>query len=152
MNSQLHFLKPRITEKSYGLANQQVYTVDVPKNLNKITIKQIIERDYSVDVLSVNTLNISGKAKRTISKKGRRVAKGKSNDYKKAYVILKSGQSLPFFEEVEEEQAKEAKIVKEVEKQASKVEAKATSKRRLPTLRRANKAPSQTRSNLGGGK
>jgi ribosomal protein L23 len=53
-----------------------------------------------------------GKAKRTV-RKGGRPAQGRESDFKKAYVTLKEGDSIPLFaageEEVKEEKPKAAK-------------------------------------------
>ena len=77
--------KPVISEKSYGLAEQQKYTFVVSPNANKTEIKIAIEKIFGVQVVSVNTLNRPGKRKRT------KFGYGKRKDTKRAIVTLKSG-------------------------------------------------------------
>jgi len=113
-------LIPRLSEKTYGLSNNRVYIVDVNKSSNKITIKKAIESQFDVVVSKVNIANIGGKAKRNISKNGRRVSPGKDIDIKKAYVTLAEGSSLPFFNAIEEEEKKSEKIQQEIDKQQDK--------------------------------
>lgn len=126
-------LQPRLSEKTYGLSStkNQVYVFDIAKSLNKHSVAKAVETQFGVSVKSVNILNQKGKAKRTIAKQGRKVYSGHEADSKKAYVTLKAGDSLPFFEAIEEEEAKseatQAKMEKAMEKQEakeSKVEAK----------------------------
>jgi len=119
-------LNPRLSEKTYSLSENRVYVVEVPKNVNKHTVKRSIEEQFEVEVEKVNTTNISGKTKRVMSITGKRYLNrdGKRKDIKKAYVTLKKGSSLPFFTAIEEEEQKEVetqkKIDKAIEKQTSK--------------------------------
>jgi len=55
---------------------------------------QAIEALFQVKVLEVNTLNIRGKKKRV------RMREGKKPDWKKAYVTLREGDTITFFEGV----------------------------------------------------
>jgi large subunit ribosomal protein L23 len=118
-------LKPRMSEKAYGVSQERnVYIFDVPTNANKQTVSQAVQAQFEVGVASVRIMNSKGKAKRTIASKGRKVYKGRNNSVKKAYVTLKSGQSLPFFAAVEEAEEKEKvtqeKVTKAIEKQTAK--------------------------------
>ena len=126
MSNQAHNPKslnvlPRLSEKGYTLSHDNVYVVDVDSTLNKSDVKRAIESQFAVKVVKINILNAKGKAKRTISKQGRKVAYGRDVDVKKAYVSLAEGNSLPFFEAIEEEEKKaeevQAKVAKEIEKQ-----------------------------------
>jgi large subunit ribosomal protein L23 len=101
---------PRVSEKSYALAtNSNVYVFNVPKDCNKIEVKKAIEGLYSVTVTTVNIMNTKGKVKRTV-KKGGRQTNGRRSDYRKAYVTLKKGQSIPIFAtEEKEKQPKKGK-------------------------------------------
>lgn len=134
-------LKPRLNEKTYALASKQVYVFEVERGVNKHTIARAVEVQFDVKVLEVNTVNVKGKAKRIISLTGKRMvnAEGKRPDFKKAYVTLAEGQSLPFFDAIEEadekEQAAQEKIDKAAAKQADK-DAKPPARR---GLRRAKK-------------
>lgn len=131
-------LRPRLSEKTYGLSESRVYVVEVPKDVNKHTVVRAVEAQFEVKVTKVNIVNVKGKAKRVISLTGKRMmnAEGKRADIKKAYVTLAEGHSLPFFAAVEEEEQKEQKIQEKVEKAVAKQAAKADKKPRLGGLRR----------------
>ena len=127
-------LKPRLSEKAYALSTAQVvYVFDIPLKLTKQGIVKAIQDQFSVTVVKVNVLKSKPKAKRSILKKGRLVRPGHNQAYKKSYVTLKAGESLPFFAAAEEAAAKQeetqAKVEKVLEKQASK--AKPTARRGL---------------------
>lgn len=118
-------LKPRMSEKAYGLSQtRNVYIIDVPSELNKQAVAQAVKAQFEVTVASVRIVNAKGKSKRTIAKKGRVIHKGHNVDVKKAYVTLAEGNSLPFFAAVEEAEEKEKvtqeKVDKAIEKQAEK--------------------------------
>ncbi len=78
-------IKPVISEKSYSLIDEGKYTFEVEPTANKTEIKQAIEFVFDVKVASINTLNRSGKTRRT------RFGMGKRKDTKRAIVTLKSG-------------------------------------------------------------
>ncbi|CAM3194014.1 MULTISPECIES: 50S ribosomal protein L23 [Actinomycetes] len=75
-------LAPVISEKSYGLIEDNVYTFFVHPESNKTQIKIAIEEIFGVQVSSVNTANRQGKRKRT------RFGYGKRKDTKRAIVTL----------------------------------------------------------------
>ncbi|MCU1416201.1 MAG: ribosomal protein [Schumannella sp.] len=77
-------LKPVVSEKSYGLIDDGKYTFEVDPRSNKTEIKLAIEKIFNVKVASVNTLNRTGKLRRT------RFGIGKRKDTKRAIVTLKS--------------------------------------------------------------
>jgi large subunit ribosomal protein L23 len=82
-----------LTEKSRVLqegGNQVVFEVD--RRANKIEIRNAVQSLFKVTVTDVNTLVIRGKMRRM----GRGVAK--TQNWKKAIVTLKSGDSIKFFE------------------------------------------------------
>jgi large subunit ribosomal protein L23 len=117
-------LRPRLSEKTFGLAKTNtVYVFDVPGDANKLTVAAAVAAQFEVTVVNVNMANVKGKAKRTIRKGGRAVS-GQQSDRKKAYVTLKEGDSLPFFETEDDKKDKKAdkKAVKsdEAEKPAKK--------------------------------
>ena len=58
-------IAPVVSEKSYGLMEQNVYTFFVNREANKTQIKIAIEQIFDVKVASVNTINREGKRKRT---------------------------------------------------------------------------------------
>lgn len=115
-------LKPRLNEKTYGLAESRVYVFDVDRSVNKHTIARAVETQFAVNVMAVNTTNIPGKSKRIISLTGKRVknTEGSRGDFKKAYVTLAEGQGLPFFKAIEEEEQKEQAVQEKVDKAAAK--------------------------------
>ena len=57
-------IKPVVSEKSYGLQDNGVYTFIVAPNATKPEIRDAVEKIFNVTVLKVNTLNRPGKRKR----------------------------------------------------------------------------------------
>ena len=111
-------LRPRLSEKTFGLANTNtVYVFDVPASANKQTVAAAVAAQFEVTVVNVNMTNVKGKAKRTVRKGGRAVS-GQQSDRKKAYVTLKEGEKLPFFDTPEDKKDKKA------DKKAAKKEEK----------------------------
>ena len=84
-------LAPVISEKSYGLLDENKYTFIVRPDANKTQIKIAVEQVFNVRVLDVNTLNRQGKRKRTRSGFGRR------KDTKRAIVSLAPGDRIEIF-------------------------------------------------------
>ena len=78
-------LSPVISEKSYALIEDNVYTYIVHPDSNKTQIKIAVERIFKVKVASVNTANRQGKRKRT------RTGFGKRKGTKRAIVTLAPG-------------------------------------------------------------
>lgn len=98
--------KAIVSEKSFRDASNSKYTFVVSKEMTKESIKNAIERIYSVTVLHVNAFNVIGKVKR--NKKG----SGKRSDFKKAIVTLAKKDSINLFD-VEGDKADEKKSKKE---------------------------------------
>ena len=97
MNPTVLKIIPKVSEKTYDLSEKRnTYVFNVPKNLNKISISRAIEAQYKVSVVSVNTLVAKGKPKKTYRKNGQKVV-GLRSDSKKAYVLLKKGDSIGAF-------------------------------------------------------
>ena len=84
-------LAPVISEKSYGLLDDNKYTFVVRPDANKTQIKIAVEQVFNVRVLDVNTLNRQGKRKRTRSGFGRR------KNTKRAIVSLAPGDRIEIF-------------------------------------------------------
>jgi len=84
-------LAPVISEKSYGLIDENKYTFLVRPDANKTQIKIAVEQVFNVKVTSVNTVNRTGKKKRT------RFGIGKRNDTKRAIVGLAAGDRIDLF-------------------------------------------------------
>ncbi len=78
-------IAPVVSEKSYGLMEQNVYTFLVDPTSNKTQIKIAVEQIFGVKVDSVNTVNREGKRKRT------RTGYGQRKNTKRAYVTLREG-------------------------------------------------------------
>ncbi|HUE58179.1 MAG TPA: 50S ribosomal protein L23 [Acidimicrobiales bacterium] len=87
-------IRPVVSEKSYALLDQGVYTFIVRPDANKTEIRYAVENIFGVNVVKVNTLNRPGKRKRN----RRKQTFGKRPDTKRAIVTLASGQSIPIFE------------------------------------------------------
>ena len=85
-------LKPVVSEKSYALLDEGVYTFVVHPDANKTEIRQAIESIFGVRVTKVNTLNRKGKKKR----RGRWI--GVRSDTKRAIVTLAAGERIDLFE------------------------------------------------------
>lgn len=84
-------LRPLVTEKSLGRAEKQnTYTFEVAPSANKIQIRSAVETVFKVKVTDVRTQIVHGKARRL----GRWV--GRTNDFKKALVRVKTGQTIEF--------------------------------------------------------
>ena len=75
-------LRPVVSEKSYGLLDENKYTFVVAPHANKTQIRQAVEEVFRVKVANVNTLNRQGKRRRT------RFGWGKRVDTKRAIVTL----------------------------------------------------------------
>ena len=85
--------KPLITEKtSLGKDENNMVAFVVDRDATKIEIKQAVEKFFKAKVKDVNTIMVAGKRKRF----GRH--EGKRSNWKKAYVTLKEGSSVDFFE------------------------------------------------------
>lgn len=115
-------LKPRQSEKTYATSVVlNTYVFDVPKSANKIEIAAAVTEQYSVGVTNVRTIVVKGKKARSIRLgKYRKNVMGQRSDYKKAYVTLKEGDSLPIFAAVQEAEAAEAKAEEKAAKKAKK--------------------------------
>ena len=128
-------LKPRMSEKSYGLAQlRNTYVFDVSGEVNKHSVARAVAAQFGVEVAKVNIANIDGKSARVVSKGGRRVSKGHRSDVKKAYVTLVAGNKLPIFDAIEAEEAKvtesQEKVDKVVAKQSEKEAKKAAKEKK----------------------
>jgi large subunit ribosomal protein L23 len=82
---------PVISEKSYGLLDQNKYTFIVRPTANKTEIKIAVEKVFNVKVTDVNTLNRQGKRRRT------RYGWGQRANTKRAIVTVADGQRIDIF-------------------------------------------------------
>jgi len=85
--------KPYQTEKCVDLKEKEnKVTFVVSPSSNKTEIKKAVETIFKVKVLNVQTVSCKGKE---VSRRGRL---GKKSDWKKAYVTLKKGDKIDYFE------------------------------------------------------
>ena len=84
-------IAPVISEKSYGLLDQNWYTFLVHPDANKTQIKIAIQQIFNVRVLTVNTANREGKRKRT------RTGYGTRNATRRAIVTVAEGDRIDIF-------------------------------------------------------
>ena len=84
-------IAPVVSEKSYGLLDDNKYTFVVHPDANKTEIKIAVEKIFGVKVTAVNTMNRKGKVRRTRNGVGRR------KDVKRAIVSVAAGQSIDIF-------------------------------------------------------
>ena len=76
-------LRPVITEKSMEPVGDKKYVFEVAPDAGKVEIRKAVEQIFGVKVMSVNTINVKGKAVR-----GRTGKMGRKPDRKKAIVRL----------------------------------------------------------------
>jgi large subunit ribosomal protein L23 len=87
-------IEPIVSEKSYALLEQNVYTFKVHPEASKPEISDAVEKIFNVRVLKVNTLNRGGKRRRN----RRTWTYGRRSDVKRAYVTLAEGDRIELFE------------------------------------------------------
>jgi large subunit ribosomal protein L23 len=93
MSTEALIIAPLITEKgtiASEKANQVIFRVRPEATKDKIRL--VIQEMFKVTVMAVRTSNFLGKERR----RGRVV--GRKPDWKKAYVTLKEGDKIEFFE------------------------------------------------------
>ncbi len=85
-----------LTEKANLLRTSNQVVFEVARSANKVEIRDAVQKLFNVKVTSVNTLVMRGKDRRM----GRGVAK--LQNWKKAVVTLKEGDTIDFFAEAAE--------------------------------------------------
>ena len=94
MNAYDIIIRPIITERAMAAVADKKYVFEVAKDAGKIEIKKAVEEIFGVKVASVNTINVSGKAKRMGAARP-----GRTKSWKKAYVQLTAdSKTIEFFE------------------------------------------------------
>lgn len=89
-------IKPIITERATMLSEKRnCYTFRVSPEANKYQIKSLVEQVYGVKVLNVNTAVMRAKNKSRWTKSG--LIKGKTAQWKKAFVTVADGETIEFF-------------------------------------------------------
>ena len=86
--------KPIVSEKSYVLIEENVYTLEVHPEATKPQIREAVEQIFGVRVTKVNTLNRKGKRKRN----RKNFSYGKRSDQKRALVTVAEGDSIELFD------------------------------------------------------
>jgi large subunit ribosomal protein L23 len=92
MNIHEVLIRPTITEKSTLLQEDGQYTFQIARKANKTLVKQAVEENFNVTVISVNITVNHGKRKRY----GPRFKK--QPDIKKAVVTLRQGDRIDLIE------------------------------------------------------
>ena len=84
-------IAPHVTEKSsLAMQNHNQYTFRVRRDATKIDVKKAVQLMFDVQVRAVQIVNEPGKTRRF----GGRI--GRTQDSKKAYVSLASGQTIDY--------------------------------------------------------
>ena len=87
-------IEPVVSEKSYSLMDNGVYTFIVNPEANRIEIRNAVEEIFGVRVVKVNTLNRRGKRKRN----RKSFSYGSRSNTKRAIVTLQAGDRIDLFE------------------------------------------------------
>lgn len=103
-------LKPKLSEKAYALSEARTYVFVVPVGVNSQMVGKAVAKQYGVNVESVRMAASAAKSRRAYRKRGRSVDVTRAG-FRKAYVTLNEGDSLPFF--TSDEPAKKSKQTKE---------------------------------------
>ncbi len=89
-----HLLRPLITEKSALLGSSNQYVFEVSYQANKTEIKKAIHNLYGVKPIKINLIKMPGKKVRY----GKNT--GKTKNWKKAIILLKSADKINVYEGV----------------------------------------------------
>lgn len=87
-------LKPVITETTMNLTKGRWYTFAASKDKNKNGLKEMIEKEFKVDVLDIKTMVVKGKKRRS----GKERKMRQLSDWKKVMVKIKEGQKIEAFD------------------------------------------------------
>ncbi len=92
-------IEPIVTEAATKLTDKlNRYTFRVSPDANKFQIKDMVEKLYGVKVENVNTQVVRGKNKARYTKSG--LLRGKTNEWKKAYITVAEGQTIDFYSNI----------------------------------------------------
>lgn len=98
--------RPLVSEKSMAQAKSGLYTFEITADANKNELTKLIEKKFSVNVVSIKTVTIKGKKKTQ-----RRVRKSYfTPDVKKALVQVKEGQKIALFESVSQQPEEDVEV------------------------------------------
>lgn len=81
---------PLVSEKSAQMQAENKYVFKIATVATKADVKEAVEALFKVQVDAVKIVNVKGKSKTF------RFRAGARQDYKKAYVKIKDGQSIDF--------------------------------------------------------
>jgi large subunit ribosomal protein L23 len=85
-------IAPVVSEKSYRLIEDRKYSFKVHPDAHRTQIRQAVEKQFGVTVLSVNVLKVKPKPKR------RGQIKGMRQGWTKAIVKVAEGQTIEIFQ------------------------------------------------------
>ena len=86
---------PIVSEKSYALMEEGIYTFKVHPSASKPEIRDAVQNIFGVKVSKVNTLNRKGKRKRN----RKTFTYGSRPDTKRAIVTLVPGETIDLFQD-----------------------------------------------------
>ena len=92
MDASQVIIRPVVSEKSYVLATADKYVFRVHPDAHKTQIRQAVEQLFDVHVVEVRTMSVKSKPKR------RGMSSGRTREWKKAIVQVRSGESIPIFQ------------------------------------------------------
>jgi large subunit ribosomal protein L23 len=95
MDASQVIIRPVVSEKSFVLAEAGKYTFRVHDKAHKTQIRQAVEQLFDVKVVEVRTATVKSKPKR------RGQTAGRTRAWKKAYVELAPGDTIPIFQALE---------------------------------------------------
>ena|SRR3989344_4270819 len=116
--------KAVLTEKAHKLMVQNAYSFIVSKKATKKEIKELIQKQFGVDVERVNVLGFAPKRKRVSQTRKTTLVGGG----KKAVVHLKEGQTITLLSPEKGKKSKDKKEDKKEEKKTEKKETETTKK------------------------
>ncbi len=90
MTNRIIKIAQHLTEKGTVLQEQNKYLVIVPKQTNKVEIKQTVKKMYGVEVEKINIINAPKKTR--LIRRGKEMTKRPNQ--KKAIITIKKGQKL----------------------------------------------------------
>lgn len=102
-------LIPRISEKAYASAQNNIYVFNVPMTANKAGVIDAVKLQYNVEVKDVRFMINKGKTVRAYRGKKANPGVALRSKTKKAYVSLAEGSSLDLFNEAEASKKEEKK-------------------------------------------
>ena len=95
MNARDVIVAPVVSEKSYALMEEGIYTFKVHPSASKPEIRDAVQSIFGVKVSKVNTLNRKGKRKRN----RKTFTYGSRPDTKRAIVTLAEGETIDLFQD-----------------------------------------------------